>query len=240
MSRSTNRPAMRLHLPVWLRGGVLALSLVGIGLLLDGLGFTHLFERAWIDAHVRGHGARGYGLFLAAGTLTTAIGLPRQIVAFFGGYAFGVVPGVLLSSAAALAGCVLSFLYARLLGRDLVLRAFPGRLRRFDEVLREQPFAMTLAVRLMPVGSNLATNLIAGVSAVPAPAFFVGSLLGYLPQTLVFAMAGSGVVLGSRWQIAASIVLLIVSGLLGARVYRRARREGAAARDRDVAAGPDR
>lgn len=213
----------RPHLPVWLRGIFLILSLIGIGLVLKNAGLEHLFEREWIDANVRGNGLHGYGLFLAAGAVMTAIGLPRQVVAFFGGYAFGVLPGLLLGALAALGGCILAFYYARLFGRGLVRRLFPEKLQRFDDFIRGHPFSMTLLVRLLPVGNNLVTNLIAGVSRIPRLAFFAGSLIGYLPQTLVFALAGSGLTVGSHWQIGGSLVLFVVSGLLGVRLYRRMR-----------------
>ncbi|MFN3885016.1 MAG: TVP38/TMEM64 family protein [Rhodocyclaceae bacterium] len=197
------------------------LSLIGIGLLLKNAGFEHFFEREWIDAHVRGQGYSGHAAFLLAGAVVTAVGLPRQMVAFFGGYAFDVVLGTLLSTLAALAGCILSFYYARLFGRSLVRRLFPERLARFDAFVRKAPFLMTLLVRLLPVGSNLATNLVAGVSRIPKGAFVAGSFLGYLPQQLVFALAGSGLVMDSGWQIGFSVFLFAASALLGVWLYRR-------------------
>jgi uncharacterized membrane protein YdjX (TVP38/TMEM64 family) len=172
-----NRP----HLPVWLRGIFLILSLIGLGLLLKSLGLEHLFQRAWIDANVRGQGLHGYGLYLAAGALITAIGLPRQVVAFFAGYAFGVLQGTLLGALASLMGCMLTFSYSRLFGRSLVRRLFPERLQRFDNFIQGHPFSMTLLVRLLPVGNNLVTNLIAGVSHIPKLAFvlfIVSGLMG--------------------------------------------------------------
>ena len=57
---------------------------------------------------------------------------------------------------------------------------------------------MTLLIRLLPVGNNFATSLAAGVSRVPARPFLLGSLLGYMPQTMVFALAGSGVEMGAE------------------------------------------
>lgn len=229
----------RPHLPVWLRGIFLILSLIGIGLLLKGAGLDHLFEREWIDANVRGNGPRGYGLFLAAGVLMTAVGLPRQVVAFFGGYAFGVLLGLVLGAVAALGGCVLAFYYSRLFGRGLVRRMFPEKLQRFDDFIRGHPFSMTLLMRLLPVGSNLVTNLIAGVSRIPKLAFFGGSFVGYLPQTLVFALAGSGLTVGSQWQIGVSIVLLIVSGWLGIRLYRGMRHGRSYASELETASDPE-
>jgi uncharacterized membrane protein YdjX (TVP38/TMEM64 family) len=221
-----NRPCPlmdRPHLPVWLRGIFLILSLIGLGLLLKQAGLEHAFERGWIDANVRGHGMRGYGVFLAVGSIVTALGLPRQVVAFFGGYAFGVLLGLLLGTLATLGGCILSFYYARLFGRGLVKRLFPDKLKRFDDFIRGHPFTMTLLVRLLPVGNNLVTNLIAGVSKIPKLKFFAGSFAGYLPQTLIFALAGSGLTVGSHWQIGLSVVLFVLSGVMGVRLYRRMR-----------------
>lgn len=214
----------RPHLPAWLRGVFLILSLALISYMLKQLGLDHLFERPWIDANVRGNGAHGYIIFLAAGALITAVGLPRQVVAFFGGYAFGAWMGLFLAALATLFGCVLTFYYARLFGRRLVRRMFPTKLQRFDRFVEGHAFSMTLLVRLVPVGSNLVTNLIAGVSSIGKPGFFAGSFLGYLPQTLVFALLGSGLTVDSDWRVAFSAVLLVISSLTGIHLYRRMRR----------------
>ena len=69
------------------------------------------------DAEVRGQGALGEGLFVAVAALLVAVGLPRQMVSFLGGYAFGFLAGTVLALAATASGCVLAFGYARLLGR---------------------------------------------------------------------------------------------------------------------------
>ncbi len=211
------------HLPVWLRGIFLILSLIALGLLVKNAGLDHLFDRDWINTNVRGHGYQGFGVFLAAGALITAIGLPRQIVAFFGGYVFGAVSGAVVAAVAALGGCLLAFYYARWFGRAVVRRMFPEKLRRFDGFIGGDPFSMTLLIRLLPVGSNLITNLIAGVSSIPRLRFFAGSFVGYLPQSLIFALAGSGLTVDSRWRIATSVVLFVLAGLLALPLYRRMR-----------------
>ena len=82
---------------------------------------------------------------------------------------------------------------------------------------------MTVLIRLLPVGNNFATNLAAGVSRVPALPFFLGSLLGYIPQTLVFALAGSGVDVGAAWRIGIAVALFVLSGAIGAWLYRKYR-----------------
>lgn len=211
------------HLPVWLRGIFIILSLIAIGLVLKNAGLEHLFEREWINAHVRGHGLPGYGIYLGAGALICALGLPRQVVAFFGGYAFGVVSGTLLAALAALGGCMLAFMYARLFGRAVVRRVLPRQLARFDAFVQGEPFTMTLLIRLLPVGSNLITNLVAGVSRIPRVPFFAGSFVGYLPQALIFALAGDGLTVNSTWRIAVAVALFVLAGLLALPLYRRMR-----------------
>lgn len=182
-----------------------------------------VLERDWIDAHVRGQGIRGELVFLCAGALVTAVGLPRQAVAALGGYAFGVWTGTLLATLAAAIGCTLTFCVARFLARDLVTSRFAARVQRLDAFFGENTFTTTLLIRFLPVGSNLLTNLIAGVSRVSAPVFISGSAVGYLPQMLIFALVGSGIAVGTETQLAVSVVLFAASGMLGIWLYRRYR-----------------
>ena len=198
-------------------------SVAAIALLLEKTHVGAIFGPAWIDAEVRGHGLAGELLFVCAGGMLTAVGMPRQLVSFLGGYAFGVVSGSALAVLATLIGCAASFYYARLLGRAYVASRFPGRVRRLDGLIAEHPLQTTLLIRLSPVGNNLLTNLLAGVTSVrPAP-FFAGSVIGYLPQTVIFALGGSGVNADPLLGSALSVILFIVSGALGVWLFRRLR-----------------
>lgn len=210
---------------LFLHGLLFLASLVGLVYLLRSIGLD--LDQHWIDREVRGQGLTGELLFVGVAALAMALGFPRQVIAFLGGYAFGALLGTTLALLAAVLGCVLSFFYARLLGRALVHGRFPDKVRRLDEFLSRHPFNMALLIRLLPVGHNLSTNLIAGVSSVPALPFLAGSSLGYLPQTLVFALAGSGVNLDPGVRIGSAVVLFLLSALLGVWLYRRFR-EGTA------------
>lgn len=210
---------------VILKGLALILSLALLGYLFKSSDLGNSVNEAWIDARVRGHGLSGALLFLLMGAVFTAVGLPRQIIAFLGGYAFSVALGTVLGALAALAGCLLSFGYARLFGKNLLRARLGARAGQFDAFIREHPFTMTVLIRLLPVGSNLLTNLAAGVSSIrPAP-FLAGTALGYLPQTLVFALVGSGVHIAQTLKLSLAIGLFIVSGALGAWLYRQVRQE---------------
>lgn len=204
-----------------LQGLLFLAALVGLFYLLRLTGLD--LDQSWIDREVRGRGVTGELVFVGVGALGMALGFPRQVVAFLGGYAFGALLGTALALLTAVLGCLLAFYYARVLGRTLIQGRFPDKVQRLDAFLARHPFNMALLIRLMPIGHNLSTNLIAGVSSVPALPFIAGSGLGYLPQTLVFALAGSGVHLDPAVRIGSAVVLFLLSAFLGVWLYRRFR-----------------
>ena len=204
-------------------GLVFLATLIALGYVLESGMLRGLLNEDWIDREIRGKGIPGELLFVAVSGLVTAVAVPRHVVSFLGGYAFGLGLGTLLALLGTELGCVLSFCYARLVGRPLLSARLGARVRRIDDFLSANPFSMTLLIRLLPVGNNFATSLAAGVSRVPAWPFLLGSGLGYIPQTMVFALAGSGVELGAAPRVALAILLFVVSGAIGIWLYRRYR-----------------
>ncbi len=205
------------------KGLIFLLSLAGIGYLFHRLGAGQVMNQAWIDSQVAGHGIQGELLFVAMGTLSTVIGLPRQLVAFLGGYAFGLLLGTVLALVASVLGCLLSYLYAHWFGHRLLAPRLGGRARHFHDLVLKHPFSLTLLIRLLPVGSNVLTNLLAGLSGAPLGWFLLGSGIGYIPQTLVFALAGSGINLDTGMRLGLSVLLFVLSGILGVNLYRHSR-----------------
>lgn len=205
----------------YLRGLVLIATFVAAGFLVKATGLENLLDRAWIDSEIRGQGLAGESLFLLIAVAATAAGVPRQGISFLAGYAFGLGEGTALALLGTVLGCVVAFYYSRLLGRSFVLRRFPDRIRRIDAFLHENPLSMALMLRLSPVGSNVITNLAAGVSGVRAAPFFAGSAIGYVPQTVIFALLGSGIHLEPGLRIATSIALFVATGALGVHLFRR-------------------
>ena len=212
---------------VLFQGLVLIFTLVAIGMLARNTGIIDGVDKNWIDQTVRGQGLSGIIIFLAVGAAFTGIGLPRQLIAWLGGYAFGIVAGTAYATLATVIGCAGAVFYARFMGHRFVQNNFPNRVQKIDDFLRDNPFKMTLIIRLLPVGSNLVTNLAAGVTSVSLFWYLLGSLLGYIPQTLIFAMVGKGVRIDGTWQITASVALFIISGVLGAQLFHKYRRNRA-------------
>ena len=206
----------------WMRAAwrpvLLLAGLTGTGMALHAAGLRGLVASA---------GQHGPFAYLLIGTAACAVGVPRQIVAYAGGLAWGFWPGAGLGLAAQLLGCAATLLWSRLIARRWaerwLRRRESSRIARLDAFLARNPFTATLTLRLLPVGSNPLLNLLAGVSAVPVAPFLAASALGYLPQTAIFALLGGGVRVGRDAQVALAAALFALSLLLGAALLRRGR-----------------
>lgn len=209
---------------VLLKGLAVLIGLAAAGYAIKVSGLDSVLTTDWMDARIKGHGLAGEALFVAVGTLATAIGLPRQMVAFLAGYAFGFVEGTILSTAATALGCAATFLFARLAARDFFAKRLKGRFAHADAFLSRNTFSTTVAIRLLPVGSNVLLNLAAGIASVSLAPFVAGSALGYVPQMLIFALVGSGINVDPEVRITAGVALFLISGVIGVRLYQRHRR----------------
>lgn len=198
--------------------------LISIAVLARLLELDEMLEATWLHTHIVTQGAKGIALFVGLTAVFSACGMPRQLLAFAGGYAFGAALGTWWASVGMTLGCTLGFYTARLVGQGNLPRKVHAALKRIEPFLQYKPFLMAFGIRLMPIGNNALTNMAAGVSHVPAPSFIAGSAVGYLPQTIIFVLLGSGLQLESTWQTGISIVLFFISSALGTWLYRRYRR----------------
>ncbi|MGI4955373.1 MAG: TVP38/TMEM64 family protein [Janthinobacterium lividum] len=193
--------------------------------VLAALGWS--LRWAGLDGLVVQAGDHGPVVFSVVGSLACAIGLPRQVVAYTAGLAYGFWPGFALALLAEVVGCAVNFWVARFMGRNWAARFLSRetgaatRLARLERFLVTHAFSATLTIRLLPVGNNLALNLLAGVSRVRALPFIAASLLGYVPQTVVFALLGGGVRVSETFQLVLAALLLCASVGLGILLLRR-------------------
>ena len=206
--------AARPGLSALARPALLVTGLIGAGLLLRSLPGDFSGRAA----------AQGPLAFVLLGAAACAVGVPRQAAAFAGGYAYGLWAGGALALLAQALGCLTDLAWSRAVARDWAQRRIGPRLRRLDGFLAAHPFSATLTLRLLPVGNNVALNLLVGVSALPAAPFLGASILGYAPQTVVFALLGAGVHLGRSVQVGVGLLLFAGSTLLGLALLRRHRR----------------
>jgi uncharacterized membrane protein YdjX (TVP38/TMEM64 family) len=210
---------------VLLLAGFLALSTWLLTLTPWGKGAT--FDRvAQLQQWLAQWGVWAWLVFAVVGTGLVSIGLPRIVLAAVGGAMFGVIVGTLWSQVAMTLAILAPFLYSRHLGRDLVARRMGRRLQRFDELLGQHGFMVVLLIRLCPVGNNFLTNYLAGVTTIPLATFLAASFIGYLPESFIFALLGSGFADHPQLRLWGGAGLLVVFSLFFIWYFRRSK-EGA-------------
>lgn len=213
-----------------LRPALMLLVLACGALLLPSVpGFRHLLD----DTATLRLGLKGRSLFTVCGALWCLFGLPRQVLCFAAGLAYGLMEGTLLATLATVMGAAACFGWARWGGRHwaqqrlgirdnaMPPQGFRRRLAHLGRATQQHPFTTIVTLRLLPVGSSLLLNLFAGVSGLPFTPFVAATTVGSLPQTIIFVLLGSGVQLDGRGQIVMAALLFLISGLLGMWLLRR-------------------
>jgi len=131
--------------------------------------------------------------FIAVYAAVIALSVPGgAVLTIAGGFLFGVVAGSFYVVVAATLGATVVFLIAKTALGDL-LRAKAGpRIRRMEEGFREDAFSYLLVLRLIPIFPFWLVNIVPAFLGVGVGTYVLGTFLGIIPGSLVFASVGNG------------------------------------------------
>ncbi len=127
------------------------------------------------------------GIYILSTALTIPIAMP---LALAGGVLFGFWYGTLIVSLSSTIGATLSFLAARHLCRDFVIRRFPSQLEAVNRQIEKDGAYYLFTVRLIPVFPFFLMNLLLGLTSMKTATYFWVSLVGMLAGTMVYVNAG--------------------------------------------------
>ncbi|MDY6843099.1 MAG: TVP38/TMEM64 family protein [Thermodesulfobacteriota bacterium] len=148
--------------------------------------------------------------------LQTALSLPgAAILTLAGGAIFGVVMGTIYVNIGATTGSVLAFLLSRTLLRDWVVRKFGNRMEAIDNGLQESGLSYLLFLRLVPLFPFFLINLACGITGMSIKTYILGTMIGILPGSLVYANAGASLATINNLGQVASPRVLISFSILG-------------------------
>lgn len=181
---------------------------------------SHISDKNWLTHYVTETGLQGHISVLLAALVFVSIGGPRQVTAFMFGYLYGPYFGILVTLIVCVIAAAINYMVARMVLAKTLSHYFPYRMQKFSAFVSRATFMKVLMIRLLPVGSNLVTNLLSGSVGVPLSAFLVASFIGYFPQTLIFALIGFGINGANHGAIYLSVGLSIVSFILTGLIYR--------------------
>jgi uncharacterized membrane protein YdjX (TVP38/TMEM64 family) len=159
-------------------------------------------------------GAWGPLLFTLLTMVVVALGAPRVWMAALGGFAFGWLAGATLALIGTLVGCWVTFTYARWLGRDWVQAKMGQRLTPLNDLIQRHGTVMTLVLRSAPIGNNHVSNLLLALSPIARGPFLLGTSLGVLPTTVIYALFGSAATGSTIGRLTTAALLLVtLSGI---------------------------
>ncbi len=147
----------------------------------------------WLSQQVAARGPVAAAGFVVVYALVIALSVPGgAILTVFGGFLFGIWWGTAYAVIGATLGAVAIFLAARTaLGDPLRRRAGPA-VRRMEAGFREHALSYLLVLRLIPVFPFWLVNLVPAFLGVPLRTYLVGTFLGIIPGTFVYASVGNG------------------------------------------------
>ncbi len=139
------------------------------------------------------HGPEAALVYVGVYIAVVAFSLPGGTIATLaGGFLFGTWLGGALAATGATIGATVIFLAARTaLGDFLRAKAGPS-LAAFEAGFRENALSYMLVLRLVPAFPFFLVNLAPAFLGVTLRTYFVGTLIGILPATFVFASIGAG------------------------------------------------
>jgi uncharacterized membrane protein YdjX (TVP38/TMEM64 family) len=188
------------------RGAALAARLVPLLALLAGLAVVFALglqdylscaalrsNRAWLLEWVAAHRLAAGLAFMAVYAAAVALSVPSAVVlTVAGGFLFGAVAGAGMAVVSATAGATLLFLAARTAFRSLLQGRVAPWLARLERGFAENALSYLLVLRLIPLFPFFVVNLVPAFLNVRLRTYVLGTFLGIIPGSLVFAGVGDG------------------------------------------------
>jgi uncharacterized membrane protein YdjX (TVP38/TMEM64 family) len=206
-----SEPAERRHIPVdppnsdragpglarrLLPLALLVVALIGaFALRLDRyLSFDQLAaHREWLLAEVAQLGILAPVCYVLIYAAATGLSIPGAVLlTLVAGFLFGTLAGTAIVVIGATLGAIIVFLVARTaIGNALRARAGPF-IRKLEDGFRANALSYLLVLRLIPLFPFWLVNLVPAFLGVRLRTFVLGTFIGIIPGSFVYASLGSG------------------------------------------------
>lgn len=205
---------------------IVALLMAAIWLLLRQLGMPVSLAPAALSDWLMHQGMLGPLFLMLMMILAVVVGpIPTLPISAAAGLVYGMFTGTAIAVTGALAGSLIAFYLARILGREAVQRKLDHNPVFSARGSQRFLFVAVLLTRLIPIFSFALISYAAGVTAIQLWRYALATALGMLPMTFVFAGLGHSFELNPVLTvIAAATILLVMSTLpvyLGRRPHSR-------------------
>ena len=136
-----------------------------------------------------------------------------------GGFLFGALTGTMLTSIGATVGATVVFLFAQSLFGKSAFDRLGAQYPSLIDGVSKNAWSYLLVLRFVPIFPFFLVNLIAALVGVKLSTYVVTTLIGILPGTVVFSLAGAGLgsVLdqGQSFSVSSVLTPTVISALVG-------------------------
>jgi uncharacterized membrane protein YdjX (TVP38/TMEM64 family) len=191
---------------------ILLVLLVAAG-VVAAVVFRDSFQPLAIKAHISEYEFAPL-IFIAALVAASLVFVPRTLLAAAGGLLFGLWWGLLWTMIGSTVGAVLGFLLARYVNAGLVDAATMPRLAPLLKAAERGGWRIVALLRLLPL-PHTPVNYALGLTRLTLGGYTVGSVLGMLPASVVYAQLGASgdAAMGGRAWVVPTIAALALLGL---------------------------
>lgn len=177
-----------------------------------------MFKSGDFDSMKEFIGKYGKQAMLVSGFLmifqSIAAPLPAFFITLTNANLFGWWQGCILSWVSSMAGAVLCFYIARLLGRDIVEKiCTKGALLSIEKFFEKYGTKCILIARLLPFISFDVVSYAAGLTAMGFWSFFIATGIGQLPACIVYSYVG-GMLTGGAQKLFIGLLCLFALAIL--------------------------
>jgi len=160
------------------------------------------------------------GLFFVMILQTVIAPIPSEaLLVFAGTLGLGIINILIFGGTGMLMGAVIAFFAARI-GREVLVKKLVGErwINRVDKWVEKNGTVAILISRLIPVIPFDLISYVAGLTNLSFKSYFIATLLGAYPRTLMLAMIGSS--FGSVLRLLGfTIELIMLVGVIGIIVF---------------------
>lgn len=143
----------------------------------------------WVDAN----GLLAFIAYMVVYAAVTAFSIPGgAVMTIAGGFLFGPWLGGALTVVGATIGAAIVFLAARYAFADLLRERAGSAIKKMEAGFQENALSYMLFLRFIPVFPFFIVNLVPAFLGVGLGTFVIGTFVGIIPGSLVFASLGDG------------------------------------------------
>lgn len=201
---------------------VVALLMTVIWLVLRQLGMPASLAPAALSGWLSQQGMLGLLMLMLMMILAVVVGpIPTLPISAAAGLVYGMFTGTAIAVTGALAGAIIAFYLARILGREAVRRKLGDNPVFSARGSQRFLFVAVILTRLIPLFSFALISYAAGVTAISLWRYALATTIGMLPMTFVFAGLGHSFELNPMLTVVAAAVILVVMSTLPLYLGRR-------------------